>query len=165
MGNPVNVNGVTLTLKDFKKLNMNINAGEIASGPLTNISSNENSGASDYTVTTVAYIPSNKLNPVTNQNGLQLQKDEIYLNYYGVKQVKVLDKNGSTVTYLCRDFRVEFNCDEEASQYDLYYVQFTYVLEAGTEPVDMIFVRDDNEDPETDRGTVTGPVVEDGDGN
>ncbi|WGH76761.1 hypothetical protein P8625_06290 [Tenacibaculum tangerinum] len=157
--NPVSVNGVTLTLEDFKKLNINIAAADIASGPLTNISSSEMTGTTTYTVTAVAYIPSNQLNPVSNQSGLPLQKDDIYLNYYGVINVNVLDKNGNPVTYSCRDFRVEFNCDEIADTYDLYYVQFTYTLEEGTEPVDMIYVRDDNEDPETDRGTVSVPTT------
>ena len=48
-----------------------------------------------------------------------------------------------------------------SSQYDLYYVQFAYQLDEGTPSVDMILVRSENDDPETDRGTVSAPVKDD----
>lgn len=159
MGNPVSTNGVTLTLVDFKKFNnANVDAANRATGPLVNISGAEGGGATPYTVTVLAYIPSNQpLNPVDNTSGLQLQSNQIYLNYYGTANMQTLNRQGAWDTVLCRDFRVEFNCNEQASQYDLYYIQFSYQLDPGTDSVDAICVRDQDDDPETDRGTVTTP--------
>ena len=159
MGNPVNVNGVTLTLKNFKKFDANISVDNVPTGPLVNMSRiEEGNSTTPYTVTVLAYLPDNPLNSVDNTSGLQLQGNEIYLNYYGVTPTRILNKDGGYDTVSCRDFRVEFNCDEVASQYDLYYVQFAYQLDEGTPSVDMILVRNENDDPETDRGTVTGPI-------
>ncbi|WP_132794846.1 hypothetical protein [Tenacibaculum skagerrakense] len=159
MGNPVSTNGVTLTLVDFKKFNnANIDAQYRATGPLVNISGAEGGSATPYTVTVLAYIPSNQqLKPVDNTSGLSLQGNQIYLNYYGATNMQILNKQGGWDTVSCRDFRVEFNCNEQASQYDLYYIQFTYQLDSGTPSVDAICVRDQDDDPETDRGTVTRP--------
>jgi hypothetical protein len=161
MGNPVSTNGVTLTLVDFKKFNnANIDAQYRASGPLVNVSGVEGGNTTPFTVTVMAYIPSNQpLNPVDNTSGLSLQGNQIYLNYYGTMNMQILNKDGGLDTVSCRDFRVEFNCNEQASQYDLYYIQFTYQLDAGTPAVDFICVRDQDDDPETDRGTVTGPAT------
>lgn len=162
MGNPVNVNGVTLTLKDFRKFDTNISVDNVPTGPLVNMSRDESGNSTTpNTVTVLAYLPDNTLNPVDNTNGLQLQGNEIYLNYYGVTPTQILNKDGGYDTVSCRDFRVEFNCDEVASQYDLYYVQFAYQLDEGTPSVDMILVRSENDDPRTDRGTVTGPISDD----
>lgn len=162
MENPVNVNGVTLTLKDFRKFDTNISVDNVPTGPLVNMSRDESGNSTTpNTVTVLAYLPDNTLNPVDNTNGLQLQGNEIYLNYYGVVPTKILNKDGGYDTVSCRDFRVEFNCDEVASQYDLYYVQFVYQLDEGTPSVDMILVRSENDDPELDRGTVTTPASDD----
>lgn len=160
MGNPITVNGVTLTLLDFQKFNnANVPAANRATGPLVNASGTEGGNATPFTVTVLAYIPSNKpLNPVDNTSGLSLQGNQIYLNYYGTVNMQTLNKNGGFDTVSCRDFRVEFNCDEEASTYDLYYIQFQYQIESGTPAVDAICVRDQDDDPETDRGTVTTPA-------
>lgn len=164
MGNPVTVDGVTLTLVKVQKFNnANLPVANIASGPLVNTSSTENNNSSPFTVTVLAYIPSNQqMNAVDNTSGLSLQGNQIYLNYYGTVNMNVLNKNGGTDTVLCRDFRVEYNCDEGATTYDLLYLQFQYSLEAGTPSVDAICVRDQNDDPETDRGTVTTPMEDEG---
>ena len=74
-----------------------------------------------------------------------------------IEKVEILNKEGSTNTIKCRDFRVEFNCTEETTEYDLYYIQFTYQINDGSS-ADAILLRDEDEDPETDRGTVTVPV-------
>jgi len=159
MGNQVNVNGVTLTLKDFRKFDTNISVDNVPTGPLVNMSRDESGNSTTpNTVTVLAYLPDNTLNPVDNINGLQLQGNEIYLNYYGVVPTQIVNKDGGYDTVNCRDFRVEFNCDEVASLYDLYYVQFAYQLDEGTPSVDMILVRSENDDPVTDRGTVTTPI-------
>ena len=158
MRTPETTNGITLTLNDFRKFDTNISANDVPTGPLVNMSGNEDTQSTPFTVTVLAYLPDNVLNPVDNTSGLQLQGDEIYLNYYGVTPTEIFNKEGGYTTINCRDFRVEFNCAEVASQYDLYYIQFSYELDPGTEPVDMILVRNENDDPETDRGTVTTPV-------
>ncbi|MEQ3500189.1 MULTISPECIES: hypothetical protein [Tenacibaculum] len=168
MGNPVNVNGVTLTLKDFRKFDTNINSENVPKGPLVNMSGLEGSTSNLFTVTVLAYLPDNPLKPIENTTGLQLQGNEIYLNYYGISPIKILNKDGGYTTVSGRDFRVDFNCKKEASHFDLYYLQFTYQLEAGTELADMIYVRDNNttpilgdvnNDPELERGTVTAPAT------
>ncbi|WP_299108762.1 hypothetical protein [uncultured Tenacibaculum sp.] len=157
MGNPVTVNGVTLTLKDFRKFDTNIDAANKPTGPLINMSGAEGGNDTPYTVTVLAYLPDNPLNPLENTSGLQLQGNQIYLNYYGINPVKVLNKQGGSDTLQGREFRVEFNCEEEASLFDLYYIQFTYQVISGAS-ADVIWVRDQNDDPETDRGTVTTPM-------
>ncbi|WP_299134251.1 hypothetical protein [uncultured Tenacibaculum sp.] len=157
MGNSVTVNHVTLSLVKFEKFVTNIPAANRPTGPLVNISGAEGSNSTPYTVTVLAYLPDNPLNRVENTSGLQLQGDEIYLNYYGINPVNILNKEGGTDTVQGREFRVEFNCKEETTNYDLYYIQFTYKVESGAS-ADMIWVRDEDEDPETDRGTVSTPV-------
>ncbi|WP_422090119.1 hypothetical protein [Tenacibaculum ovolyticum] len=151
------INGVTLNLVQFLEFDTNIPAANKPSGPLVNISDVEGGNNTPYTVTVLAYLPSNTLNPVENTNGLQLKEDLIYLDYYGITATTILNKEGGTATIQCRDFRVEFNCEEEATEYDLYYVQFTYQINDGSS-VDAVLLRDDDEDPELDRGTVTVPV-------
>ncbi|MGG8495229.1 hypothetical protein ACQY1Q_02325 [Tenacibaculum sp. TC6] len=154
----VSVNGLTLSLVDFKKFDTNIEPEYRPQGPLVNISALENGDNVPYTVTVLAYLPgSQPLNPVENTSGLPLFEDKIYLDYYGPITVNALNKNNEPIPILCRDFRVEFNCSEEAVNYDLYYIQFTYELEEGTPSVDAIFVREKDEDPETDRGTISTP--------
>ncbi|WP_028890058.1 hypothetical protein [Tenacibaculum ovolyticum] len=150
------INGVTLNLVQFLEFDTNIPAANKPSGPLVNISDVEGGNNTPYTLTVLAYLPSNTLNQVENTTGLALKEDLIYLDYYGITDVNVLNKEGNTITIQCRDFRVEFNCEEEATEYDLYYVQFTYQINDGSS-ADAVLLRDDDEDPETDRGTVTTP--------
>lgn len=153
----VTTNGLTLSLVQFFEFDTNIASTNKPSGPLVNISDVEGGNATPYKITVLAYLPSgNTLNPVENTSGLSLQGNEIYLNYYGIKSVEILNKEGGTGTIQCRDFQLEFNCDETATEYDLYYVQFTYKIEDGSS-ADAVLVRDTDEDPETDRGTVTIP--------
>lgn len=153
----VTTNGVTLNLVQFLEFDTNIPAANKPSGPLVNISDVEGGNGTPYMMTVLAYLPSNTLNPVENTSGLPLKGDTIYLNYYGITPTTILKKDGTTGTIQCRDFRVEFNCDEETTEYDLYYVQFTYKINDGSS-ADATLVRDEDEDPETDRGTVTMPA-------
>lgn len=150
----VTVNGLTLELVDFFEFDTNIPSANKPSGPLVNISDVEGGNNTPYKITVLAYLPNNPLNPVQNKSGLPVKDDTIYLDYYGIKPVEILNKQGGTDTIQCRDFQVEFNCLEETSVYDLYYIQFTYKIEDGSS-ADAVLVRDTNEDPETDRGTVT----------
>lgn len=153
----VTTNGVTLELVKFLEFDTNILKANKPSGPLVNISNVEGGNTTPYKITVLAYLPNNPLNPVTNTSGLPLQGNEIYLNYYGINDVEVLNKQGGVNTIKGREFRVEFNCEEEATEYDLYYIQFTYQINDESS-ADVLWVRDDDEDPETDRGTIVTPV-------
>lgn len=164
MDNAVNTQELTITLDTSatQDLNVKIDANYIASGPLVNIASNTNGGVTSYTVTVLAYIPSETLNDVNPSAGLvqsvPIKGNKIQMNYYGASTVTVTDASGTPQTRTCRDFRIEFNANEGAKKFDLYHIQFTYSIPEGTEPVDVIYVREQNDDPETDRGTVTGPA-------
>ncbi|WBX71522.1 hypothetical protein [Tenacibaculum retecalamus] len=153
----ITTNGVTLNLVQFLEFDTNIPAANKPSGPLVNVSEFEKGNNVPYILTVLAYLPSNTLNPVENTSGLPLKGNTIYLNYYGIKPTTILKKDGTTGAIQCRDFRVEFNCDEETTEYDLYYVQFTYQINDGSS-TDAVLLRDDDEDPELDRGTVTTPI-------
>ena len=160
MSQTVPVNGLTLTLKDYEKLKTSIAAADIATGPLVHMSTPEE-GDNEYTVTVLAYVPSGKtLNPIpqANRTGLSLNGNKLYLNYVGPINVESFDKaDGSFTQKVCRDFLVEFNCDEDAVSFDLHYIQFTYSVNEGTNSVDAILVRDLNDDPRTSRGTIANP--------
>jgi len=162
MSQPVSVNGLTLTLNDYEKLKTSIAAADIATGPLVHMSTPEE-GDNEYTVTVLAYVPSGKiLNPIpqANRTGLPLKGNKVYLNYVGIIDVESFDNaDGSSTQKVCRDFLVEFNCDEDAASYDLHYIQFTYSVNEGTDSVDAILVRDLNDDPRTSRGTVAAPSL------
>ncbi len=158
MSYSVTVEGLKLTLRNFNKLDKWVQSDQVPTGPLVNISDIEGTTDTPYTVTVLAYLPDNKLNKVENTSGLSLQSDLIYLNYYGGVVVKTTNKGGEEVDLLCRDFRVEYNCKEKSPKFNLYYIQFEYQLLPGTPSVDAIIVRDDDEDPRTDRGTVTTPA-------
>ncbi len=151
-------NRISLTLLDYKKLETKIPQGRIPEGPLVNISDVENSTATPYMVTILAYIPDNDLSTPDNTSGILLEGNKIYLNYYGVIEVEYVNKSGVTEQLKCRDFRIEYNCEDKASFYDLYYIQFNYQLLEGTVPVDGILVRNQDDDPRTDRGTLTMPA-------
>ncbi|CAM1348891.1 hypothetical protein [Tenacibaculum insulae] len=153
----ITTNGVTLNLVQFLEFDTNIPAANKPSGPLVNISGIKGGNNTPYTMTVLAYLPSNALNSVENTSGLALKDNTVYLNYYGITPTTVLKKDGTPEVIDCRDFRVEFNCKEETTEYDLYYVQFTYQINDGTS-ANATLLRDEDEDPETDRGTVTMPA-------
>ncbi|CAM1334591.1 hypothetical protein [Tenacibaculum aestuariivivum] len=162
------INGVTLELIKFEKFETNIPEVNKPTGPLVNISGAEGSNSTPYTVTVLAYLPDNTtLNPINNTSGLQLQGNEIYLNYYGINPVSILNKEGGVDIVQGRDFRVEFNIEEVAANFDLYYIQFTYKVEEGAS-ADVIWLKQANEytgannnlrGPIGDRGTVTAPAT------
>lgn len=158
MSYSVTVQGIQLTLKNFNKLDTWVQASQVPTGPLVNISALEGKPNTPYTVTVLAYLPVYILKNVRNTSGLSLMGDLIYLNYYGGTLVKVIDKGGEEQEVLCRDFRIEFNSEENAERFYMCYVQFEYQLLPGTPFVDGIIVRDQDDDPELDRGTVTMPA-------
>ncbi|CAM1343594.1 hypothetical protein [Tenacibaculum amylolyticum] len=158
-------NQITLTLRDFKKFDTNIPAANKPSGPLVNVSDIESGAYNPYTVTVLAYLPGDQvLKPVELGddvvNSISLDNNLIYLTYYGVEVVTVTDRNQNRQLVDCRKFCVEYDCNDEAQVYDLYYIQFDYQLNPKTLPVDAILVKDKDDDPETDRGTVTMPETD-----
>ncbi len=156
---------ITLEKIEFEKLKEGISFKDKPQGPLVNMSDVETGNHEPFIVTILAYLPNNTLHEVCFSpsviDKLELKKNYIYLTYYGVKVVTYLDRNDNRQLIDCRDFRVEYNCKEKSEFFDLYYIQFKYQLASDTLPVDAIIVRDDDEDPETDRGTVTMPAKDD----
>lgn len=157
-------NQITLTLRDFKKFDTDIPAENKPSGPLVNVSDKESGTHNPYRVTVLAYLPGDQVfKPVELGddvvNSISLMDNLIYLTYYGVEVVTVTDRNQNRQLVDCRNFCVEYDCDDEAQVYDLYYIQFDYQLDPETLPVDAILVCDRDDDPETDRGTVTMPAT------
>jgi len=120
-----------------------------------------------YIVTVLAYLPNFPItafkvptNP-TNVIGVSLEleglEDKVYLNYYGVETIVSTDRNDNRQLSDCRNFVFEYNCSEDATEFNLCRFQFTYSLASGTDSVDSIYVSDKNDDPRTSRGTKTSP--------
>jgi len=164
MKNFLNVEGgIELQLVSFDKFNANIPATDVPSGPLVSMSDLKEQGSqSYYTVTILAYLPSGKVFNDVNEgkmNGVSLLGNKIYLNYYGVTVATSLDRNENRELSQCRDFRIEYNCEEGAKEFDVFYLQFNYSLDRGTLSADAVLVREVNDDPDTDRGTRTTPAT------
>ena len=117
-----------------------------------------------YIVTVLAYLPSKptkqfnnvKVSPNTEGISLDLEglEKKVYLTYNGVKVITTRDRNDNRQLVDCRDFAFEYNCAEDATEFNLCHFQFTYSLDSGTDSVDSILVRDINDDPRFSRGTV-----------
>ncbi|WP_075342233.1 hypothetical protein [Tenacibaculum agarivorans] len=162
--NQVKVDGVTMNLLDFRKVgSLPATQCTIPSGPLTNsMGPYKFDNKEIYVVTVLAYIPDNELETkVKDKSGLVLIKDKLYLNYKGVKDVTIILADGKQQELTSRNFVVEYDCDENTDNYIIYQIRFAYNLDEGTDPVDVIFVQDKDDDPETDRGTVTTPAKDD----
>ncbi|SEB51025.1 hypothetical protein SAMN04489761_1128 [Tenacibaculum sp. MAR_2009_124] len=149
---------ITMKLINYTQLEQKIDADKMADGPSVNISSPENQGNDDsYTVTVLTYLPDAQLSQVENTSGIKLD-DNVYLNYNGVNPVKILGKDNKYTTVQGREFRFDYRCDvKNVEKYFLCYLQFAYTIK-DSQYADVIWVRDENEDPETDRGTVTVPA-------
>lgn len=160
--NAVTTNGLALTLINAFPMGETIPAAQRALGPMVNVSEVKGRTNTPYLVTVMAYVPANQtLQPIpeSNRTGLALNDAEtLYLNYEGVTISTYTDRNGNRQITDCRNFIVEYNCDETAEAYQLYYIQFEYALFNSTNLVNSVMVRDQNDDPETDRGTVTMPA-------
>ncbi len=153
----VAVEGIEFLCETFELLNYKIPTKQVANGPLVNI---EVVDETNYIVTILAFLPDVALRPIPEQRrtGISLLNDKIYLTYGGVKKVSLVGEKFKHNEPLCRNFFIEYDSDIKAENYNSYYIKFKYHLLAGTENVDGILVRDRNDDPETDRGTVTIPV-------
>ncbi len=161
-GETVELNGVVMELINYSRLQETISANEMADGPSVNISSPENRGNDDsYTITVLTYLPKAQLSQIENTSGIKLE-DNVYLNYNGINPVKILGKDNKYTTVQGREFRFDYRCDiKNVEEYFLCYLQFAYTIK-DSQYADVIWVRDENEDPETDRGTVTVPAKQGG---
>ncbi|CAM1358947.1 hypothetical protein [Tenacibaculum xiamenense] len=159
-GETVESKSITMKLNTYSKLNEKIKASKVADGPSVNISQPENiENKNSYKVTVLTYLPDAVLSKVENNEGLELDKEFVYLNYVGINPVQFMGKDGKYTTLQGREFRFDYNCEVEKDkikEYFLCYLQFSYTIN-DNQYADVIWVRDENEDPETDRGTVTGP--------
>ena len=142
-----------------------INAAEKPVGPLVNIETITENGKNKYILTVVGFIKTEGLSKPKDVSGIKILPD-VYLNYKGANTVNTVGADG-TETKTCRDFIIEYNyecppnCPDgknpPITEYDMCMFKFSYELEQGTPGVEVIYVRDQNDDPETDRGTVTMP--------
>lgn len=153
--------GVNITINFCKKVNGEpIDNLYRSKEPSVSIYKSENEGA--FTVNIMAFLPTKlkELPEETLNSGLILEdthkKPSLFLSYNGVVEVGTsVDKGGDLL--LCREFNVEYDSTEKmVEQYHLYHIQFEYKLASVKfQSVEAIIVKLVNEDPETDRGTVS----------
>lgn len=114
-----------------------------------------------YIVNIYVTIPQ-KLKPLdgTEQSGLYLMKNNddniLFLQYNGIRRVgSSIDSSGNMLN--CRDFNVIFNEDDpNPTLFDLYHIQVKYTIDSQASlSAEAIYVTLTNEDPETERGTIT----------
>ena len=129
----------------------------ISKEPATTIYKTENEQV--YRVNIMAHLPNN-LSPIERHSetcnyivsgkhqvptaGIILDNnDEIFLNYNGVSNVLTsVDKE----VILCRDFRIEFDCNDPiVEEFDLYSIQFEYKLEPTMQRFDSKLASSANE--------------------
>jgi len=113
-----------------------------------------------YHVSIITRIPVGLHTPNTIHvdSGLFLDKEKtLFLSYNGVKKVftSVLKNNDDPL--LCRNFTIEYDYKPATIEfYDLYQIQFDYhFTNKDFQSVEAIIVKIKDEDPRTDRGTVT----------
>lgn len=165
MKNKITIAGLSATINFCNKLNNDpVKSIYISQEPLATIYGSQKDDT--YTVNIIAHIPVNlnKLNETNVNSGLFLNKEKtLFLNYNGVCNIdtSVQKQDGSGVL-LCRDFNIEYDSNEPVvDYYDIYQAQFDYKLaDKNFQSVEAIIVKLINEDPETDRGTVTAVRTE-----
>ena len=160
MKSTTTIAGLSIAIKFCHKINNEpIKSVYTSEEPLVTIYDNQNSNT--YTVNLAVHIPED-LEPMDEldlSGGLFLDENkELFLSYNGVRNVDTsVYKSQDAGTLLCRDFAVEYDSKEQiVENYNLYFVQFDYkLLPINFQSVEAIIVKLVDEDPETDRGTVT----------
>ena len=157
--------GIALELINEGKVIGTISAAEKPVGPLVNIETITENGKNRYILTVVGFVKTEGLSKPDDISGIEILP-KIYLNYKGADKVNVVGANGSEEK-TCRLFVIEYNykCpptfpespNPPITEYDMCMFKFSYALEEGTPGVEVIYIVDKNDDPETDRGTVTSP--------
>ncbi|OSY88667.1 hypothetical protein WH52_03035 [Tenacibaculum holothuriorum] len=151
------INGVTITVNFCNKINATaIPESEISKGaPLANIYKTSPT-ADTYTVNIVSYVPTtlNIDNPPNPDEVISLDNNAgyLYLAYKGLQDVNTPINQGKVN---CRTFWFEFDANDGATQFDLYQTQFVYSVGSEAGNAEAILVQERNDDPDTDRGTVT----------
>lgn len=165
--------GLTISLNFCKKINVSpICVEEVSKGsPLANIYKDEKcscSKTSSYTVNILIHVPVDieSMDSLDLTSGLFIKDKLLYLSYNGVNDIKTSINNDDNGKVVCRVFGVDYYYDSKtkgaATDFDLYHVQFNYSFKnSNTQAVEAILVQGVNEDPETDRGTVTTPRDDD----
>ncbi|WP_346882194.1 hypothetical protein [uncultured Algibacter sp.] len=160
MKHNITIAGLSLSTKFCHKINKEqIKSIYISEEPLTTIYKSQQEGA--YTVNIVAYVPTSlkNLKDINLGSGIFLNEEKtLFLNYNGVSNVNTsVQKTNDSGVLLCREFNVEYDCDDQVLEnYNLYHIQFDYkLLPKKFQSVEAIIVKLINEDPVTDRGTVT----------
>lgn len=152
------INGLTISVNFCNKINCTpIPANEVSKGtPLANIYKQENT-TNSYVVNIVSHVPTN-IEPDTPkfpENAISLDNDTgcLYLSYNGLQEVNTPMNQGNVN---CRVFWFEFNATENAQEFNLYHTQFVYSIDSSIAgSAEAILVQERNDDPRTDRGTVT----------
>lgn len=160
MSNKVTIAGVSITLNFCKKINETPIPSDFRSKqPIVNIYKNT-TDQDIYVVNIVSYLPESlkALTDMDLNSGLILNKDAtLFLSYTGVNIIKTSINKPDNGALLCREFNILYDFEDTYSEnYNLYHIQFDYkLLSTNFQSVEAIIVHDINEDPETDRGTVT----------
>ncbi|UOB18327.1 hypothetical protein [Abyssalbus ytuae] len=166
--NTITSASVSITEVFCKKMSENIPSRFVSALPMVSIHRIEKS-LNTYRVNITTYLPSN-ITPLTDSwvkelnlnSGLFLDEKKIYLSYKGVRKIDTLiTKAQSEQSIFCRRFDVEYYTTEKVDDHSLYHIQFNYKLPPNSQLADAIIVINTNEDPETDRGTVTSVRTDD----
>jgi hypothetical protein len=155
------INGVTITVSFCNKINpISIPLSEISKGtPLANIYKTTPTG-NTYTVNIVSHVPVN-LNIDTPPNpdeviSLDNNAGYLYLGYKGLQEVNTAINQGKVN---CRTFWFEFDANDGQTEFNIYHTQFVYSTDGSAGSAEAILVQERNDDPDTDRGTVTTPPI------
>lgn len=162
MSKTTTIAGVNFDLNFAKKINTQpIPLNEISKQPITNIYKSDKGSKETpiYTVNILSYIPQeiNK-NPKADGSGFFVVPELVFFQYNGTSLVEteVVTTNENRVT--SRSFEIVYDGTEKQTEFDLFHIQLEYHLTGDLQQaVEAIWVRDENLDPRTDRGTVSTP--------
>ncbi len=161
------IHGIEITVNFCNQINTSpIPYNEVSHGaPLANIYENT-SKDNTYTVNIVSHVPTsvNLDTPADPDEVVSLDNDAgyLYLAYKGIQAVGTPINQGNVN---CRVFWFEFNSSVDTknpppgTEFNLYHTQFDYTVESTGGSAEAIFVQERNDDPDTDRGTVTTPAT------
>ncbi|CAL2086065.1 hypothetical protein [Tenacibaculum sp. 190524A05c] len=169
MSTQKSINGINIQVSFCNQINCQpIPLDQISKGaPLANVYAKEGV-ANTYTVNIVSHVPT-QLNIDTPPDpnvvvSLDNNAGYLYLAYNGIQAVNTPINQGNVN---CRVFWFEYNSSVDLdnppadTQFNLYHTQFDYTIEQAGGNAEAIFVQERNDDPETDRGTVTTPAKDD----
>ena len=166
MSTQKSINGINIQVSFCNKINCQpLPLDQISKGaPLANVYPKEGV-ANTYTVNIVSHVPTQLNIDTPPDPNLVVSLDNnagyLYLAYNGIQAVNTPINQGNVN---CRVFWFEYNSPVDLdnppadTQYNLYHTQFDYTIEQAGGNAEAICVHERNDDPETDRGTVTTPA-------